>query len=587
MPGNTGKHRISRRTKIATAALALAVAAGGIAAATTFGEPGQASADEADPALYIDILKVAPDNTAPANSRGASTGTFTVDCGRNENQHFNPDNFVAQPGVRNGAQHLHDYVGNLSSNADSNNKSLEAAGTTCKNGDKSAYFWPVVRIDTGDGEKNPPAKSPDGDRDQAAQAGASPVITCPDVASKLPDVPDSAMAEVNRNLDLLDTQLDEANQRLISTRGQGGPNFVQNAILGPLKDKRVATIDRMAIAIGRTAARPQGLDALAPCTLREQAGTGGNPASNGGGAPGGAKQQITCPDVASKLPAVPASAKAEVDRNLQLLNTQLQEANERLVSTQGQGGPNFVQNAILGPLKDKRVATIDRMAIAIGRTAQRPQGLDSLAPCTLGNAQPAPGNAGGATPLPGPDANNELPENDGRIQRPAKVGITFRGSPAGKVTAMPKFLRALSGDAKPSINGTKNTRAAWTCTGFENRLTDKYPICPEGSKVERIHDFPSCWDGKNTDSANHRTHIVFPDQAGRCAAGFTAVPQLRITLVYDIPHDIQVKKQYKVDSFPSEKHNPLSDHDDFANVMSQSIMNQLVNCINRNKTCTA
>src|SRR3569833_4590255 len=183
MPGNTGKPRISRRTKIATGVLALAVAAGGIAVSTTFGDPGQASADEADPALYIDILKVKPNNAEPAAARGASTGTFTVDCGRNENQHFNPDNFVAQPGVRNGAQHLHDYVGNLSSNADSNNKSLQAAGTTCKNGDKSAYFWPVVRIDTGENEeKNPPAKSPDGDRDQAAQDGAAPVITCPDVA---------------------------------------------------------------------------------------------------------------------------------------------------------------------------------------------------------------------------------------------------------------------------------------------------------------------------------------------------------------------------------------------------------------------
>ncbi|RSM47406.1 DUF1996 domain-containing protein [Amycolatopsis balhimycina DSM 5908] len=495
MPQKTGKHRISQRTKIATGALALAVAAGGIAISTTFGEPGKASADEADPALYIDIMKVKPNNAEPANSRGASTGTFTVDCGRNENQHFNPDNFVAQPGIRNGAQHLHDYVGNLSSNANSNNKSLDAAGTTCKNGDKSAYFWPVVRIDTGDEEKNPPAKSPDGDRDQAAQAGVSPVITCPDVASKLPDVPDSAMAEVNRNLDLLDTQLDEANKRVVSTRGQGGPDFVQNAILGPLKDKRVATIDRMAIAIGRTAAKPQGLDALAPCKLRDQAGSGGSGVSNGGGAPGGAAQA---------------------------------------------GGNNG-------------------------------------------------GNNGGATakPLPGADANNELPDNDGAIQRPAKVGITFRGSPAGQVTAMPKFLRALTGDAKPSINGTKNTRPAWTCTGLENRLTDKYPICPEGSKVERIHTFPSCWDGKNTDSANHRTHIVFPDKNGRCAAGFTAIPQLRITLVYDIPHDIQVKKQYKVDSFPQEDHNPLSDHDDFANVMSQRLMNQVVNCVNRNKTCNA
>ena len=92
---------------------------------------------------------------------------------------------------------------------------------------------------------------------------------------------------------------------------------------------------------------------------------------------------ISCPDVASKLPAIPATAKAEVDRNLALLNTQIAEANKRLVDTVGQGGPNFVNNAILGPLKDKRVATVNRIATAIGRTAAKPQGLDALAPCSL------------------------------------------------------------------------------------------------------------------------------------------------------------------------------------------------------------
>jgi hypothetical protein len=92
---------------------------------------------------------------------------------------------------------------------------------------------------------------------------------------------------------------------------------------------------------------------------------------------------ITCPDVKSQLPAIPASAQAEVDRNLALLDTQIQEANTRLQNTVGQGGPNFVQNAILGPLKDKRVSTINRIATAIGRTAAKPQGLDSLAACTL------------------------------------------------------------------------------------------------------------------------------------------------------------------------------------------------------------
>ncbi|MEV5385149.1 hypothetical protein [Streptomyces sp. NPDC052721] len=253
-----------------------------------------------------------------------------------------------------------------------------------------------------------PARS---DGATGARTLASPgTITCPDVASKLPAVPASAKAEVDRNLALLQTQIQEANKRLRDTVGQGGPNFVGNAILGPLKDKRVATVNRIATAIGRTAAKPAGLDALAPCTLNaggggastgaapsapatQQPGAGtadGGAAGEGGAAAGGGAAggntgagTITCPDVASQLPAIPASAKAEVDRNLALLQTQIKEANTRLANTVGQGGPNFVDNAILGPLKDKRASTIDRIAIAIGRASAKPTGLDSLAACTL------------------------------------------------------------------------------------------------------------------------------------------------------------------------------------------------------------
>ncbi|MFJ4618748.1 hypothetical protein [Streptomyces sp. NPDC088812] len=236
-----------------------------------------------------------------------------------------------------------------------------------------------------------------------ARTLASPgTITCPDVAAQLPAVPATAQAEVDRNLALLDTQITEANQRLADTVGQGGPNFVQNAILGPLEDKRIATVNRIATAIGRTADRPEGLDALAPCTL-DTAGAGATatPSATATGSTGGADDAedggnagdtgdtgtgvgtITCPDVASQLPAVPATAQAEVDRNLALLDTQIAEANQRLADTVGQGGPDFVQNAILGPLEDKRIATVNRIATAIGRTADRPEGLDALAACTL------------------------------------------------------------------------------------------------------------------------------------------------------------------------------------------------------------
>jgi hypothetical protein len=243
---------------------------------------------------------------------------------------------------------------------------------------------------------------------------AAETISCPTVADKLPAIPAAAAAEVQQNLDLLDKQISEANTRLVTSRGQGGPNFVQNAILGPLADKRKATLDRIAIAIGRHAARPGGLDALATCSLgaggAEQPGGeqpgGEQPGGEqpGGEQPGGeqpgedpaeqptedpteqppaAVGTVDCPSVEDKLPAIPAAAKAEVDRNLALLNKQIAEANQRLISTRGQGGPNFVQNAILGPLADKRKSTLDRIAISIGRHAERPTGLDALATCSL------------------------------------------------------------------------------------------------------------------------------------------------------------------------------------------------------------
>jgi len=228
----------------------------------------------------------------------------------------------------------------------------------------------------------------------ANAAAAVPTVVCPSVQDKLPAVPAAAQAEVTRNLNLLATQITEADQRLASTQGQGGPNFVNNAILGPLKDKRVSTIDRIAIAIGRHAAKPTGLDALAPCALSTSGGSTSGGASSGGStsstttsAPvtsAAGVPTVNCPSVEDQLPAIPAAAQAGVTTELANLAKEITEADNRLVTSQGQGGPNFVNNAILGPLKDKRIALLDRIAIDIGRvTGAKPTGLEALAPCTL------------------------------------------------------------------------------------------------------------------------------------------------------------------------------------------------------------
>ncbi len=476
---------MARRTKVATGALALSLAVGGIVVANTTGTPDAARADSADKSFFIDITKVPRGNNVNLElaKRGAR-GTFTVDCGRNENGHFNGDNFIAQPGVRNGAEHLHDYVGNLSTNADSNNKSLSRAGTTCKNGDKSAYFWPVIRIDNDEEEENAAANDEKlaADRVDAAKDEAGPQVDCPDVASELEEVPDQAMPAVDESLDNLDKDSDNANNQLAQGKQAG-------QVLDELKNKRKPSIKRISDTMkqaGTPVAKSD--DQLAGCAVKQN-GQGG------------------------------------LDN----------------------GGQNSNVNAA-GDVEKKK-------------------------------------SDGKAADLPPADENNEIGNNEGEIQRPAKVDLTFTSGGARRVVAMPKFLRVLYGDAKQTTNGPANARPSWTCGGFEDRLTELYPICPRGSKVTRVHSFPNCWDGKNTDSANHRTHIVFSDRNGKCPRGFKNVPQLRITLAYDIPPEIQADGHYAVDAFAQEKHNPRSDHDDFANVMSQRLMNQLVKCVNSGKRC--
>src|SRR5690348_9345102 len=92
---------------------------------------------------------------------------------------------------------------------------------------------------------------------------------------------------------------------------------------------------------------------------------------------------VNCPQVAVTV-AVPAQQRADVLNNLKLLNSQIDEANQRLRSTVGQGGAHFIDNAILGPLKDKRFATISRIETAIGRNAPKPNlNAAGLSACKL------------------------------------------------------------------------------------------------------------------------------------------------------------------------------------------------------------
>ena len=175
--------------------------------------------------------------------------------------------------------------------------------------------------------------------------------------------------------------------------------------------------------------------------------------------------------------------------------------------------------------------------------------------------------------------------NLGHILTPAAVSLEFLGNPQQKVRAMPRFLRIVTGDAKAVTTGptASHARARWACSGRPDRASStQYPMCPAGQLVQRVGEFPSCWNMTGTDSDNHRTHVIFPDPAtDACPTGTAAIPRLRITLTYRVPPG----PSYAIDSFPDQQRKPVTDHFDFENLMPESLMTAVVDCVNAGRTC--
>jgi hypothetical protein len=471
---------------------------------------------------------------------------------------------------------------------------------------------------------------------QTKAAGAQiATIQCPDVGQQLTDVPEGARQGVDKELANLDKQISEAYSRLASTRQAqaGDSGFVNNAILGPLKSKRVAAIDRIGINIRRVGGQaPDNLAEMAECkgmaadanTNDGQAGGGQNNdgqnndgqdqgqdqgQDNGGQDQGGDNGQdqgqggnggqagngpvaddfINIEDVQPNSRNLPNGLAANGDggstgsftTNCGTNSNDNHNSDNVIVAPGVSNGAQHVHDYVGN--QDNTAFASDEDLAAADTTCQN-QGDKSSYFWPVLRLQDGSQDFDQNNPGGGQDGNV------GKIVEPAEAQLKFVGNRTSDVVAMPKALRIITGDAKSFTNGLNNANTSWSCTGFEDRqVTDKYPVCPEGSSVVRTSNFQSCWDGQNIDSANHRTHVDFVEADGSCSNGFKAIPQLQVRLVYDVPapqiENGQVQNPFAVDSFPEQLHKAITDHNDFINFFDENVMNEMVQCINNGEDC--
>ncbi|MFC8569673.1 DUF1996 domain-containing protein [Streptomyces sp. NPDC057245] len=468
-------------------------------------------------------------------------------------------------------------------------------------------------------------------------SGVAATVDCPDLTERLTAVPEQARPEVDTELAQLDQQIATAYRQLQeAARTADDGSLDEGAVLGPLDEDRAATIERIVAAVEKAGDPPEGLDTLAQCTLRrteitaDRAGSGspdpqeqqqngdgegnGNGDGNdegeeagggegaGDGAGGGDGQQppgnggqagngpvaADFADIKSVQPNVRKAARQQGASNGSFatscgVNADGLFNSDNLIAAPGVGnGAHHFHDYVGNQANDAFASDEDLAAGDTSCADQRDKSSYYWPVVRLQNGtveQDAQSPGGG------------VEGNAGEIVTPAEVTLTFEGNERAKVTAMPRLLRIITGDAKAFVNGNANANASWSCTGFEDRqLKDKYPLCPSGSDVVRTFTFQSCWDGRNIDSANHRTHMAFAAADGACPDGFKAVPRLVQRVVYDVaaPSLKDGGKSvplFAVDSFPEQLHKPVTDHSDFINVFDEDLMREMVDCINSGREC--
>ena len=118
---------------------------------------------------------------------------------------------------------------------------------------------------------------------------------------------------------------------------------------------------------------------------------------------------------------------------------------------------------------------------------------------------------------------------------PLAATTYYRRGTLAEVSTFPNNLRMIAGDSKAT--SPQDLRVTcWSC-GIDSGVdrSSSFPTCPDqrGSFLRLHIRFPECWDGRQLDSADHKSHMAYATRTGCPSTHPVEVPQ--ITQIYRYP----------------------------------------------------
>jgi hypothetical protein len=168
---------------------------------------------------------------------------------------------------------------------------------------------------------------------------------------------------------------------------------------------------------------------------------------------------------------------------------------------------------------------------------------------------------------------------NGALVTPNRMSAYYQsaGKPHASIVPQPKGLKIVAGSAAATQpQGLKIT--SWDCAD-DNTIPASVtpPTCPLGTLALHVN-FPDCWDGRNLDSPDHKSHMAYTGKGKVCPPTHPVMlPRLRVNV------------RYPTTGGPTTELASMgvySGHADFFNVWKPGELKRLVRtCINAGITC--
>jgi hypothetical protein len=159
----------------------------------------------------------------------------------------------------------------------------------------------------------------------------------------------------------------------------------------------------------------------------------------------------------------------------------------------------------------------------------------------------------------------------------------YAGIKPSQITALPDNLRMVAGSATAS---GPQEYMGWSCWSGGGKFAT-IPNCAKGDHVSMDVEFPQCWNGRDLDSADHKSHLAYPRNKACPSSHPVAIPVISYHVLFRVKDGTSTSAwRLSSDTYDSGKPGGFSVHGDWFGAWDRQILETWTkNCVQRTGSC--